>query len=198
VPTLRLANLRYLQQNAALDLYVQQVLQHAKVVVVDHLGAESAWPYGIARLRQLAQQQGQKLALFSGDNQEDLALLGKGTLAPEQSRMLWQYLRAGGLGNARAFLCMAASWLPGQAAGQGGGSAAAAKPTPVRVLPPVAVHVPPDWANATRDRAHVAGMDDLHMLMDVRAYREKPSHKESTKAPAHALWDWLQSQSTHA
>ena len=89
VPTLRLANLLHLRQSASLDLYIDEVLQHARLVIVDHLGAESAWPYGIEQLRKLALQRGQQLAMFSGDSQEDAELLAKGTLAPAQSRALW-------------------------------------------------------------------------------------------------------------
>ena len=148
-PTLRLANLLHLRQSASLDLYIDEVLQHARLVIVDHLGAESTWPYGIDQLQKLARRQGQKLAMFSGDSHEDAELLAKGTLPPAQSRMLWQYLRAGGLGNAREFLRMGAAW------GLGHGSEGA----PVRVLPPVAVHVPQAWA---RDAAHhMPGLDDL-------------------------------------
>ncbi|MBB6576021.1 cobaltochelatase CobN [Comamonas odontotermitis] len=156
VPTLRLANLLHLRQSASLDLYIDEVLQHARLVIVDHLGAESAWPYGIEQLRKLALQRGQQLAMFSGDSQEDAELLAKGTLAPAQSRMLWQYLRAGGLANAREFLRMGAAW------GLGNAMDAA----PVRVLPPVAVHVPMAWASAEPGHGrpglgHIAGLDDL-------------------------------------
>ena len=148
-PTLRLANLLHLRQSASLDLYIDEVLQHARLVIVDHLGAESTWPYGIEQLQKLARRKGQKLAMFSGDNQEDPELLAKGTLEPEQSRALWQYLRAGGLGNAREFLRMAAAW--GLNLGREG--------APVRVLPPVAVHVPQAWL--ADDAGHLPGLDDL-------------------------------------
>lgn len=50
-PTLRLANLLHLRQSASLDLYIDQVLQHARLIIVDHLGAESTWPYGIEQLQ---------------------------------------------------------------------------------------------------------------------------------------------------
>lgn len=39
------------------------------------------------------------------------------------------------------------------------------------------------------------GVDDLQMIMEVRAYREKPSRKESAKSLAQALWTFLQAQS---
>ncbi len=38
------------------------------------------------------------------------------------------------------------------------------------------------------------GVDDLQMVMEVRAYREKPSRKESAKGLAQALWAYLQAQ----
>ncbi|WP_367066266.1 LysR substrate-binding domain-containing protein [Oryzisolibacter sp. LB2S] len=40
-----------------------------------------------------------------------------------------------------------------------------------------------------------AGVTDLQMVMEVRAYREKPSRKESAKRVAQALWAYLQAQS---
>lgn len=49
-PSVRLANLMYLRQPAAVDLYVDEVLQHARVIIIDHLGGESYWPYGTERI----------------------------------------------------------------------------------------------------------------------------------------------------
>ena len=132
-PSLRLANLMHLRQPASLDLYVDEVLQHARVVVVDHLGSESAWPYGVQQIAALARDKGQRLAIFSGDLQEDPHLLARGTLPQAESRQLWQYLRAGGPANARAFL-QATAHL-----GLGQGEA----PPPPRTLPQAALYVPP-------------------------------------------------------
>ncbi len=39
------------------------------------------------------------------------------------------------------------------------------------------------------------GVEDLQMVMEVRAYREKPSRKEPAKSLAQALWTYLQAQS---
>ncbi|ADU38028.1 cobaltochelatase subunit CobN [Variovorax paradoxus] len=146
-PSLRLANLMYLRQPASLDLYVDEVLQHARVVVVDHLGAESAWAYGLQQLEELAKRKGQQLAMFSGDLQEDEDLLARGTVPRAVGRQLWQYMRAGGAGNAMQFLRAVAFH------GLGHGEA----PLPPRSLPQVALHVPRGI-----DAAHtVAGIDDL-------------------------------------
>jgi DNA-binding transcriptional LysR family regulator len=38
------------------------------------------------------------------------------------------------------------------------------------------------------------GSQDLQMVMDVRAYREKPSAREQPKGTAQALWSYLQAQ----
>ncbi|MFZ4288248.1 cobaltochelatase subunit CobN [Variovorax sp. HJSM1_2] len=148
-PTLRLANLAYLRQPASLDLYIDQVLRHAKVVVVDHLGGDSAWPYGIQEISNLARRQGQRLAMFSGDLQEDETLLAHSTLPRAVCRQLWQYLRAGGSGNAQQFLrALAFHGLDHGAA-----------PLPPRLLPPVALYAP--WGLAS---AH-----DVATMEDVRA-----------------------------
>ncbi|MDB5851404.1 MAG: cobaltochelatase subunit CobN, partial [Rhodoferax sp.] len=147
VPSLRVANLMFLRQPASLDLYLDQVLRHAKVVVVDHLGADTAWPYGIQEIGALARRSGQRLAMFSCYLQEYENLLGQGTLPREVSRLLWQYLRAGGKANALQFLRALAFH------GLDRGPA----PLPPRVLPPVALHVP--WN--TPGRHAVAGIDDL-------------------------------------
>ena len=146
-PSLRLANLMYLRQPASLDLYVDEVLQHARVVVVDHLGAESAWAYGLQQLEKLAKRKGQRLAMFSGDLQEDEDLLARGTLSRAVSRQLWQYMRSGGAGNAMQFLRAVAFH------GLGHGEA----PLPPRSLPQVALHVPGGAAASHT----VAGIDDL-------------------------------------
>lgn len=146
-PSLRLANLMYLRQPASLDLYVDEVLQHARVVVVDHLGAESAWAYGLQQLEKLARRKGQQLAMFSGDLQEDEDLLARGTVPRAVSRQLWQYMRGGGAGNAMQFLRAVAFH------GLGHGEA----PMPPRSLPQVALHAP-GGAGASHT---VAGIDDL-------------------------------------
>lgn len=102
-PSVRLANLLHLRQPAAVDLYLDDVLRHARVVVLDHLGGESYWPYGVEQLVQLAHSRGQLLAMFSGDHSEDVDLLQKSTAPPPLCRQLWRYLREGGPHNAEQF-----------------------------------------------------------------------------------------------
>ncbi len=100
-PEVRLANMLHLRQHASIDLYIDEVLQHAKVIIIDHLGGESYWPYGTGRVVELCRNQGIELLMFSGDNSEDLSLLQKSTAAMEVCRQCWRYLREGGPDNAQ-------------------------------------------------------------------------------------------------
>ena len=102
-PSVRLANLLHLRQPASVDLYIDEVLRHARVIIVDHLGGESYWPYGTEQLVALARANGQTLILFSGDHSEDMNLLRKSTAPATDCRTLWRYLRESGPDNALQF-----------------------------------------------------------------------------------------------
>jgi cobaltochelatase CobN len=107
-PALRLANQAFLRQPASVDFYVDDVLKHARVIVIDHLGGEAYWPYGIESVTTLARRNGQMLVMFSGDLQEDPNLVAKSTAEPALCDQLWRYLREGGAKNAEEFLrCIA-------------------------------------------------------------------------------------------
>lgn len=127
-PTVRLANLMWLRQPASADLYVEDVLRHARVVVIDHLGSPSDWAYVVERATSLARERGQWLAMFSGDFSEDPQLLLRSTAAPEDCRHLWRCLREGGPENGAAFFS-----LIGHAAFGLGPRPAAPTPLPVAV-----------------------------------------------------------------
>ena len=105
-PRVRLANLMWLRQPASTDLYVDDVLRHARVVVIDHLGAPSDWAYVVEQAVSLAAKHGQWLALFSGDNVQDPQLLMRSTAPPEDCDRLWRCLREGGRDNALAFFSL--------------------------------------------------------------------------------------------
>ncbi|MGH8832141.1 MAG: cobaltochelatase subunit CobN, partial [Polaromonas sp.] len=131
-PTVRLANLMWLRQPASTDLYVDDVLRHARVVIIDHLGSPSDWAYMVEQAMALARERGQWLAMFSGDFGEDLQLLMRSTAAQDDCRQLWRCLREGGRDNARTFFS-----LIGHAAFGIG----ARPPAPV-ALPPALVYQP--------------------------------------------------------
>ncbi|CAB3799676.1 cobaltochelatase subunit CobN [Paraburkholderia fynbosensis] len=131
-PSVRLANVTYLRQPASVDFYLEDVLQHARVVVVDHLGGEAYWPYGIEQVVALAERKQQTLAMFSGDLQEDPNLLARSTADADLCHQLWRYLREGGPQNAEAFLRCIAHRAFGWAR----------EPAPPRALPAAALYHP--------------------------------------------------------
>ncbi|SMG00513.1 cobaltochelatase subunit CobN [Burkholderia singularis] len=154
-PSVRLANVTFLRQPASVDFYIDDVLRHARVVVIDHLGGESYWPYGIEQAVALAARTGMKLAMFSGDLQEDTNLIAKSTVAPDLCRQWWRYLREGGSANAEALLRSIAH----HALGFG------REPEPPRPLPAAALYHPArasatldDWRARWREGAPVVAI----------------------------------------
>src|SRR3990167_8236309 len=110
-PSLRLASPAQLGNHASVDFYVEQVLQHAKVILISVHGGVSYWRYGIERLVELAER-GAQVILVPGDDSPDPELSGLGNVPAADSERLWQYLRQGGADNARQlFNCIASRWL---------------------------------------------------------------------------------------
>jgi cobaltochelatase CobN len=110
-PSLRLASPAQLGNHASVDFYVEQVLRHAKVILISVHGGVSYWRYGIERLVELAGR-GAKLILVPGDDSPDPELSSLGNIAPADAERLWQYLRQGGVDNARQFFhCLASLYL---------------------------------------------------------------------------------------
>ncbi|KSW25982.1 MULTISPECIES: cobaltochelatase subunit CobN [unclassified Pseudomonas] len=107
-PSLRLANPMQLQNHASVDLYVDEVLQHAKVILISVHGGVGYWRYGIEQLVALAER-GATLILVPGDDKPDPELTALCSVTPEEAERLWQYLRQGGLDNARQFFANLAS-----------------------------------------------------------------------------------------
>ncbi len=110
-PSLRLANLMQLGHNLSVDLYVEQVVSGAKLVVVRLLGGESYWPYGVEQIHAACRARGIKLAMLPGDEQPDPGLSSYSTLEEEAAFRLWRYCIEGGPENAREFLRYAASLI---------------------------------------------------------------------------------------
>lgn len=180
-PSVRLANQMYLRQPASLDLYVDEVLQHARVVVVDHLVGGSDWSYGLERLPELARARGQLLVMLSGDLAEDANLARRGNAPAALSHALWQYLREGGAANAEQFYrCLAH-----HAFGLG------APALPPQALPEAALYHPAhgvataaDWQRTWRERG-VAGAPVVALLF-YRAHLQA-GNTEVFEALAEAL-----------
>ncbi len=108
-PTLRLASLLHLGHNMSVDLYVDNVVSKARLVVVRLLGGRGYWPYGVEQVALACRQRDIPLALLPGDDQPDAELSALSGLPGDELHRLWQYGVHGGIDNARDFLCRCAA-----------------------------------------------------------------------------------------
>ncbi len=101
---MRLASLLQLTNNFSVDLYVEQTLRHAKLIVVRVLGGPGYWQYGLDEVLRLARGDGVKTAVISGAAFADPTLDFFSTVAKPHTDRLWTYLVEGGPDNFREFL----------------------------------------------------------------------------------------------
>src|SRR5258707_1905811 len=104
LPSVRLVQLRDLKHPMSVDLWIDRVASHAKVIVVRLLGGLDWWRYGADRLSALAKQRGIALAMLPGEDRDDPRLAECSTLPADELAVLLGYFREGGLGNLRALL----------------------------------------------------------------------------------------------
>ncbi|MGF7004933.1 cobaltochelatase subunit CobN [Aminobacter sp. BE322] len=105
LPSMRLANLRDLRHPMSVDLWIDSVAAHAKVVLVRILGGHDWWRYGCDRLAALAREKGIALALLPGESHdEDLRLIEASTLPRGELDALLGYFREGGPENMKALV----------------------------------------------------------------------------------------------
>src|SRR5207344_2029393 len=104
LPSVRLAQLRDLKHPMSVDLWIERVGQHAKVILVRLLGGLDWWRYGIERLSVLARERGIALAVLPGEDRDDPRLAAASTLAQHELDTLLAFFREGGRENLRALL----------------------------------------------------------------------------------------------
>ena len=104
LPSVRLAHLRDLRHPMSVDLWIERVGAHAKVIVVRLLGGLDWWKYGIERLSALARERGIALAVLPGEDRDDARLAAASTLPAAELETLLQYFREGGRDNLRGLL----------------------------------------------------------------------------------------------
>lgn len=110
-PSLRLASPAQLSNHASVDFYVEQVLQHARVILISVHGGVSYWRYGIERLVELAER-GAQVIMVPGCDNPDPELMALSSVPLAGAERLWQFLRQGGAANAQQlFNCIASHWL---------------------------------------------------------------------------------------
>jgi cobaltochelatase CobN len=104
LPSVRLAHLRDLRHPMSVDLWIDRIAVHAKVILVRLLGGLDWWRYGIERLTPLAQSRGIALAVLPGEDRDDSRLLAASTLPASELEALLAFFREGGRENLRAVL----------------------------------------------------------------------------------------------
>lgn len=104
MPSIRLANFMQLGHNMSVDLYVDEVVQHAKLVVARVLGGAGYWPYGVEQLAAVCRHKNIKLAILPGDDRPDPELMDFSTLPVDTQHRIWQYGVHGGPANTRHLL----------------------------------------------------------------------------------------------
>jgi cobaltochelatase CobN len=104
LPSVRLAHLRDLRHPMSVDLWIDGVAAHAKVIVVRLLGGLDWWRYGVERLAALARARAIALALLPGEDRDDARLAEGSTLPACELDALLRYFREGGCENLRALL----------------------------------------------------------------------------------------------
>src|ERR1700688_4341414 len=104
LPSVRLAHLRDLRHPMSVDLWIERVAAHAKVIVVRLLGGLDWWKYGIERLSALARERGIALAVLPCEDRNDSHLDADSTLPAQELDTLLRFFREGGRDNLRALL----------------------------------------------------------------------------------------------
>ena len=109
LPRIRLANLMSLSHNLSVDIYVEDIIAHARLVVVRLLGGTGYWPYGVEQVAAACRRGAIPLALLPGDDQPDAELAALCTLPRAAWQRLWRYFTDGGAANLDNLLAYAAS-----------------------------------------------------------------------------------------
>jgi len=112
---LRLANLLRLSHNLSVDLWIEQTVQQARLVVLRLLGGAAYWPYGVDQLAALAADGRFKLALLPGDAVPDPALAARSSVDADSLTRLHGLLTAGGPDNADLLLATLRALAAGEA-----------------------------------------------------------------------------------
>ncbi|MGB5086292.1 MAG: cobaltochelatase subunit CobN [Methylocystis silviterrae] len=104
LPSFRCASLAQLKHPYSVDLYLDTVARHARLIVVRLLGGKDYWPYGVEQIEALARAKGIVLAIVPGDMHDDARLKQASTLGAEALNRIWRFFQDGGPDNLRSFL----------------------------------------------------------------------------------------------
>ncbi len=109
--SLRCAPLAQLKHPYSVDLYLDSVARHARLIVVRLLGGKDYWAYGVDEIAALARTHGVALAVVPGDTVADTRLAQASTLDAATLDRIWRFFQDNGPENLRAFLGYAATLI---------------------------------------------------------------------------------------
>jgi cobaltochelatase CobN len=107
--SLRCAQLAQLTHPYSVDLYLDTVARHAKLIVVRLLGGKDYWAYGVEQVAALARAHDVALAVVPGDTVADMRLAQASTLDAAALHRIWRFFQDGGRDNLRSFLAYAST-----------------------------------------------------------------------------------------
>ncbi|MBS7697717.1 MULTISPECIES: cobaltochelatase subunit CobN [unclassified Chelatococcus] len=111
LPTLRLANLQRLRHPLSVDLYVEEVIDKARIVVLRCLGGLDYLDYGLNEIAASCIRRGAILVALAGDDRPDERLAALSRADRDLYDALDGYFRAGGVDNCGAALSLMANAL---------------------------------------------------------------------------------------
>jgi cobaltochelatase CobN len=195
-PTLRLASLARLRHPMSIDLYAEQVISHARCVVVRLLGGLDYFRYGADEFSGVCRAENIPLLVLPGDGREDTRLLALSTVMEAVWHRMDACLRHGGPDNLALALSLAA-----HLAGLGEDDGAEATPLPrcgVHALPGVPERAL-QLAVIVFYRSHLLAADiapvaALAEALAARGLAVRAVHVSSLKDPdvADAVAGWLE------
>lgn len=103
-PSLRLANFLQLKHPMSVDNYIENTLQHAKLVILRLLGGKPYWSYGFEQITAICKLRNIKLCVLPGDAKPDEELATATTISMQKMVEIWQYFSHGGDENAKNLL----------------------------------------------------------------------------------------------
>jgi cobaltochelatase CobN len=172
LPSVRIANLRDLKHPMSVDLWIERVAAHAKVILVRLLGGPDWWRYGVDQLAALARAKSIKLALLPGEDRDDPRLAEASTLPGEELALLLRFFREGGIANMRALLRRLACHA---------GDAPLTAPEP-RPVPRLACYLPGEGAvDMERLLAWVADVAEPSVMRSMRNTSQLPTAMPRTR-----------------
>ena len=109
---LRLANTLRLTNNLSVDMWLEQTVAHARLVVLRLIGGAAYFQYGVDELTALCANRNIPLVLLPGDANPDPILQSRSTIHPDDWTALHDLFIAGGPDNADAILAAFAVLTP--------------------------------------------------------------------------------------